>query len=391
MTDGGPSPPLIMHILFRFDTGGLENGVVNLINNMPVDAFRHMVVALTTASPTFSARIRREGVIVHALHKPPGHGVRVYRALYQLCRKHRPAIVHTRNLAALEAAVPAWAARVPLRIHGEHGRDADDLDGSSRKYRLVRRLYSPFVSSYITLSQDLERYLVDKTGIGQQRITQIYNGVDAQRFSRSASAEAIDGCPFDPNRHWIVGSVGRMQPVKDPLLLAQAFVRALELAPSLRPTLRLVMVGDGPLRRDVQAFIDRAQVADMAWLPGERSDIPVVMRGLHGFALPSRAEGISNTILEAMATGLPVLATRVGGNAELVVPDVTGVLVPAADPEAMARRLIELASNSTRARELGLAGRREVERRFSLSAMVNAYQHLYEEGLRTVAPRLARA
>lgn len=120
--------PLVMHVVYRFDTGGLENGIVNLINHMPPQAYRHMVVALTEVTD-FSRRLRVPDVQCVALHKPPGHGAKVYPAFWRLLRQHRPAVVHTRNLAALEMQAVAWAARVPARIHGEHGRDVDDLDG----------------------------------------------------------------------------------------------------------------------------------------------------------------------------------------------------------------------------------------------------------------------
>lgn len=372
--------PLVMHVLHRFDTGGLENGVVNLINHMPVAVYRHMVVALTEVTD-FRLRLRHADVQCLALHKAPGHGARLYPRLWRLLREHRPAIVHTRNLAALEMQVPAWAAGVPVRLHGEHGRDVGDLDGSSRRYQRVRRLYAPFVSHYIALSQDLAGYLTGAVGLAAARVTQVYNGVDAESFVPAAVPQSIAGCPFAAPGHWLVGTVGRMQAVKDQTLLARAFVRALELQPSLRERLRLVMVGDGPLRAAAQQVLDSAGVAGLAWLPGERRDVSDVMRGLSCFALPSLAEGISNTILEAMATGLPVVATAVGGNPELVAQGRTGELVPAGDSEAMAQALVRLASDPEAAAQMGRAGRAEVERRFSLQAMVAAYQQLYDSRL----------
>jgi sugar transferase (PEP-CTERM/EpsH1 system associated) len=363
--------------MYRFDVGGLENGVVNLINHMPADAYRHAVVALTDVTD-FRKRIRRDDVQFIALDKPPGHLLSLYPRLYRLFRELQPAIVHSRNLAALEVAVPAWAAGVPVRIHGEHGRDVGDLDGSNRKYQWVRRFYRPFVSHYIALSQDLQSYLVDRVGVPPRKVAQFYNGVDARRFQPAETVQHIDGCPFRRPEHWLVGTVGRMQAVKDQTLLARAFVRALHIAPGLRARLRLVMVGDGPLRAEAQAVLDEADVADLAWLPGERHDVPEVLRGLDCFVLPSLAEGISNTILEAMASGLPVIATRVGGNGELVEAGETGTLVPAADAEAMAQAIIAYADDPGRARAAGQAGRAAVERRFSMEAMVGAYQGLYD-------------
>jgi glycosyltransferase involved in cell wall biosynthesis len=176
-----------------------------------------------------------------------------------------------------------------------------------------------------------------------------------------------------------------MQAVKDQTTLAQAFIRALEIEPELKSRLRLVMVGEGPLRLPVQAMLDRAGVSDLAWLAGERSDVPEVMRGLNCFVLPSLAEGISNTILEAMASGLPVIATQVGGSADLVVDGKTGELVPAADAECMAQSIVRLSKDTDRARVMGRAGRSEVERRFSMGAMLEAYKGVYDKLLSSVS------
>lgn len=373
--------PLVLHVMYRFDTGGLENGVVNLINHMPEGAYRHAVLALTEVTD-FSKRIQRRDVEFISLRKPPGHGVWQYPKLYKLFRQLRPQIVHSRNLAALEVQVPAWAAGVPVRIHGEHGRDVNDVDGNNVTYQRVRRLYQPFVHHTIALSRDLSDYLVNKVRIPRQRITQIYNGVDTERFCPAPTGpQPIAGCPFNPAQHWLVGTVGRMQAIKDQTMLAQAFIQALIAAPQLQDRLRLVMVGDGPLRAQAQALLDQAGVGQLAWLPGERNDVADVMRGLHAFALPSLGEGISNTILEAMASALPVIATAVGGNADLVQEPDTGTIVPAADAHTMAQEIVALASQPEQARSIGHAGRQRVVERFSMEAMVATYQRVYDEQL----------
>ena len=372
-------PPLVVHLLFRFDTGGLENGVVNLINHMPRSAYRHAVVALTEVVPEFSQRIQRDDVHFVALGKAPGHAVKLYPRLAALFRQLRPAIVHTRNLAALECQVPAALAGVPVRIHGEHGRDTDDPDGARRRYQWLRRAYRPFVHRYVALSRDLAGYLVHKVGVPEGRVEQIYNGVDLGRFTRPTGCRVLpQGCPFKEKDLFVVGTVGRMQTIKAQPLLAAAFVRALQRQPGLRDRLRLVMVGDGPLRAEAQALLAQSGVSQLAWLPGERADVPDVMRGLDCFALPSLAEGISNTILEAMASGLPVVATAVGGNPELLVDGQTGELVPPGDVEAMAASIAGLASDPARAAAMGAAGRERAEQFFSLPAMVGAYRQLYD-------------
>jgi hypothetical protein len=241
----------------------------------------------------------------------------------------------------------------------------------------VRRLYRPFVTHYVALSHDLERYLVERVRVPQATVEEICNGVDTERFRPGAGREPIAGCPFRDPAHWLVGTVGRMQPVKDQANLVCAFVRAVELDPALRDRLRLVLVGDGPLLADARTVLQAAGMSALAWLPGERSDVPAILRGLDTFVLPSLAEGISNTILEAMASGLPVIATAVGGNPELVVAGRTGELVPASDPEAMARAIIAYARNPDAARTAGRAGRERVEAHYSLAGMVARYDELY--------------
>jgi sugar transferase (PEP-CTERM/EpsH1 system associated) len=386
---GADARPLVLHVVYRFDIGGLENGIVNLIEHMPKASYRHAVLALTEVSPDFRKRVRRDDVQFLALHKPPGQGFWLYPRLFRLFRQLRPAVVHSRNLAALETQLPAWAAGVPVRIHGEHGRDVGDLDGTNRGHQWMRRAYKPFVHHYLALSRDLAGYLETKVAVPRTLITQVYNGVDSERFHPSAGARAaIAGSPFNDPALWLVGTVGRMQAVKHQTLLAQAFVRALQMQPALRQRLRLVLVGDGPLRAEAAAILAAAGDDSLAWLPGERSDVPDVMRGLDCFVLPSLAEGISNTILEAMASGLPVIATDVGGNADLVVHGISGDIVPAGQVEPLAQSLVRMAVDGKRAMAMGQAGRRATEQRFSMQAMVSTYQNLYDREIALRAPQL---
>lgn len=372
------APPLVAHIVYSFHTGGLENGLVNLINHLPRSAFRHVIVSLTSCSPDLCARLEGRDVDFLELHKPQGHGFRLYPKLFHLFRRLKPAIVHTRNLAALEAVVPAFAARVPIRIHGEHGWDVSDPDGRSLKYRLVRRLYRPFVHRYVALSGQLERYLVEAVGVPTQRIARICNGVDVQRFHPTTSARApLAGSPFNDPRYRIIGTVGRLQAIKDQTNLLRGLAELLTRHPGQTRDLRLILVGDGPMRAAIEAEVAARGLADKVWLAGERADVAEVMRGFDVFVLPSRAEGISNTILEAMASGLPVVATDVGGNGELVDPERTGMLVPSSDPQALAEALIAFTTAPERMAKAGRAGRQRAVEQFSIGKMVEQYQQLY--------------
>ena len=163
--------------------------------------------------------------------------------------------------------------------------------------------------------------------------------------------------------------------------LATAFVELLDAAPELQHATRLLMVGDGPEHGRVKEFLAAAGVADLCWLPGARKDVADLLACLDVFVLPSRGEGISNTILEAMASGLPVVATRVGGNGELVVDGDTGTLVPHSDKAALATALSTYVGDAERCRRHGAAGRQRVLDAFSLDAMVENYLALYDDVL----------
>lgn len=378
--------PLIAHVVHRFDVGGMENGIVNLLNHMPPGRFRHAVVCLEGYGE-FARRVRVPDVTFHALHKRPGKDPALYARLWRLLRRLRPDIVHSRNLSALEAQAVAAAAGVRARVHGEHGRDVFDLNGANRKYNLLRRAMRPLVGRYVAVSKDLAGWLAETVGAAPARIEQIYNGVDTERFRpRGPGPRAIGPEGFLRGATQVIGSVGRMAPVKDFPTLVRAFAALVAQSPALRERLRLVIVGDGSEREACVALARETGVDALVWFAGERADIPELMRAFDVFVLPSLGEGISNTILEAMATGLPVVATRVGGNPELVEAGRTGVLVPPADPDALARGLRAYADDPARVLAHGGAARRSVEQRFSIDAMVARYVAVYDAVLSDAAP-----
>lgn len=371
----------IVHVVHRFDTGGMENGMVNLFNTLPPDRFRHTVVALTDFSD-FRQRIVAQPVAFHALRHPPGGGLGWVRPLWKQLRALRPDLVHTRNLAALEAQFVAAAAGVRATVHGEHGRDVFDLYGQNRKYNLLRRAARPFVSNYIAVSRDLETWLRGTVGVPARKLHQIYNGVDSVRFHPRAGARP-DRLPrgFADPACVVFGSVGRMVEVKDYPTLVQAFIRMIRQQPERAARARLVIVGEGGARADCQRLLDAADLSHLAWLPGERHDIPELMRTFDVFVLPSKNEGISNTILEALASGLPVVATAVGGNVELVEQGVNGVLVPAGAAADMAQALLDYLDAPERMAMQGRRARQQAEQRYSIPAMAAAYAAVYDKTL----------
>jgi len=360
----------IAHVIFRLDFGGLENGLVNLIRGLPDDSYEHVVIALTVATE-FRQRLP-DHVRVVTLGKRPGKSPAYLLRLWRILAAEKPDIVHTRNLPCLEAQLAAFLARVPVRIHSEHGFDVYDPGGTNRRYRRLRRFMRLFITRYIALSGDLERYLVDQVGIRADRVVRICNGVDTGRFSPPDPA----GEPLPESTVAVVGAVGRMERIKDHMTLVRAFA---SVADEHASKVRLVIVGDGSCRESLAAYLDERGLTDCYDFPGFCDDVPDVLRSFDLFVLPSLSEGISNTILEAMACAVPVIATRVGGNPELVRDNETGFLVPPADPEAMAGKMsVYLHDRSLRQRH-GEAGRQRILDEFSLAGMIDRYRAVYEQ------------
>lgn len=378
MSSNPSKAPLVAHVIYSLGVGGLENGLVNLINNMPRDRYRHAIVCLHGFTD-FAKRIQGSDVSIYSLDKKPGKDLGLYVRLGRLLRQLKPDIVHTRNLTALEGQLVAAITVPARRVHGEHGREID-VAGLNIKYNLLRRMIRPFVHRYITVSRDLEQWLVAQIGVEPSRIRQIYNGVDSQKFRpwRKEDPAPPWQAQFAHDQQVIIGTVGRMAAIKDHLTLVRAFVMLIQQHPHLRETARLVIVGDGPCRENCEQLLAQAGLSDCACLMGERDDVAELMRAMDIFVLPSRGEGISNTILEAMATGLPVLATQVGGNPELVHASVTGRLVPADTPQAMAQALFDYVNDAQLRASHGNAGRTIIERQYSLPAMVSAYMQTYD-------------
>ncbi len=380
MTQDATNKRHIVHIIYSLGVGGLENGVVNLINHLPSNQFRHTIICLTHATE-FKQRIKLTGVQVHELNKKPGHDIASFFKMYRLLKQLKPDIVHSRNLAAMEYQLAAFCAGVKYRLHGEHGWDVFDPLGENKKYQWLRKMFSLIIHRFVPLSKHLEAYLQQRVGVTATKTARICNGVDSQKFHPGSRPVQLADCPFDfEQQPVIIGTVGRMHGVKDQMTLAKAFARLVEQQPQLRDKARLVMIGDGPIMTEVNDFLEAKELCEVAWLPGQRDDISDLMRIMDIFVLPSTAEGISNTILEAMSSGLPVVATNVGGNPELVELDSTGYLVEKGDFAAMAEKLAYYITHPSVRKQHGDNARARVLGNFSIDVMIEKYTRLYNDG-----------
>jgi sugar transferase (PEP-CTERM/EpsH1 system associated) len=362
-------PIRVAHVVHSLAVGGLENGVVNLVT-APASGIRHSIVCLTTAGP-LSARVGR-AVDVVAIGKTNGHDPAAFVRLVRQLRRLAPDIVHSRNWATFDAVLAARLAGVSVVIHGEHGRDISDPDGLHARRNRIRRLCGPLVRRFVAVSQDLHRWLVEHVRIPARKVVQICNGVDTERFAPGTGGHDRSSIGRGPDQP-ILGTVARLDPVKDQATLIRAF--ALTLREHPRAT--LVIVGDGPCRADLQRLTATLGLEPHVRFLGERQDVAELLRSMDLFVLPSIAEGISNTVLEAMATGLPIVATRVGGNRELIEEGVNGCLVPKGDHVALASALGAYLGDDTLRMLHAKSSRQRAVEVFNLDHMRQAYRDLY--------------
>lgn len=370
--------PLIVHVIHRLDYGGMETVLVDLINSMSGGPYRHAVICLTDFSE-FRERIRSPEVAVFALGKREGKDLPSYWRLWRLLRRLRPALVNTYNLATLDVAPIARLAGCRV-VHSEHGWLVG-REAVPARYVRLRRLVRPFIDRFVAVSLDLEAWLNQVVGVPAAKTVCIHNGVEAAGFQHNASERELARKRMGvAPETFVVGTVARLDPVKAQTQLIEAVARLAAVHESSRDT-RLFIVGEGPERARLEALIRTRGLEREVTLTGARSDVPQLLAAFDVFALPSHIEGVSIAILEAMASGLPVVATRVGGNPEVVVDGTTGTLVTPGVVDELSAALARYRDDEALARSHGEAGRARMRAEFSLESMVGHYRQLYDDVL----------
>ncbi|GAA6184327.1 TIGR03088 family PEP-CTERM/XrtA system glycosyltransferase [Aliiglaciecola sp. NS0011-25] len=369
----------IMHIIYRFDTGGLENGVVNLINRLDSQKYQHTIVTLKGYSELFCQRIQTQNVEFFDLAKKDGNDISIFFKLRKLLKKLNPDILHTRNTATIENQLVGWWCRVPYRIHGEHGWDVNDMHGQNKKYQMLRRFMKTYIHKYVALSTEAFDYLRDTIGVYTDDIRHICNGVDVDKFTPQNSDLSLFPEHFATENMLVFGTVGRLAEVKNQPFLLEAFIALVGQFPEHKERLRLVIVGDGVLMEKMLARTQQVDLSSQVWFAGNRSEVAQLMNCMDVFVLPSLAEGISNTILEASASGLPVIATNVGGNPELIAADLKkSHLVEVNDINALVSAMSQYVSSPELKHKNGLIVRNHCVANFSIDTMVGKYNELYQ-------------
>jgi sugar transferase (PEP-CTERM/EpsH1 system associated) len=379
-----PAPVKLIHVVLGLDVGGLERMVLRLLAGLDRSRWSPAVVALD-APGALAAELVPLDTPLHVMGRAPGLDAELVVRLSTLLRREGAALLHTHNAAAhlygtLAARLAGLTGRVglaggrgrPRVVHTKHGRNEPDVP----RQVLLNRLASALCDRVVAVSDDAAAVALGVERVRADKVITIGNGVPTDEFRPRGDGAAARRLLGVPPGGFHVGCVARLAAVKDHGTLLEAFAR-LRVA---LPDAHLTLVGDGPERASLEARRALLGLDHAVTFAGARADVAPLLAAFDVFALASRSEGMSLTLLEAAAAGLPVVATRVGGNAEVVVAGETGLLVPPGEPGALASALAAVAANPHRA-ALGAAGRARVEHRFGVARMARAYAELYTEVL----------
>lgn len=363
----------VMHVILTLEVAGMEHVVYNLTKNLNKALFEVIIVVIRKRGP-LSVEAEKHGIKVISAKKMPRFVPFVYPyELIRLIKKVKPDIIHSHSGSWHHTSLAARLCKVPVVIHTEHGRIFPDI----KLIIFCDRIYFKFTDKLVTVSEYLTSYMQKIVGVDYKRITQIENGVDTKLFYNNVKNQRTLQTLGLSQNDYIIGIVARLEPVKDHLTLLNAFAEVIKAVPNCK----LLIIGDGSQRQNIEEQIQMLKLSEKVLLLGERKDIPGLLSIMDVFVLSSLSEGTSITLLEAMASGKPVVATNVGGNGKVVINNETGFLVPPGESSIMAEKIIKLLSNKNLINEMGLKGRNRILERFGLDRMVKEYERLYLNSL----------
>jgi sugar transferase (PEP-CTERM/EpsH1 system associated) len=363
----------VAQIVRSLDTGGQEVLCARLVEQLNRERFRSLVISLQGGG-WLADRLREQGIPVICLDAPERWHPATIGRIATILRQERVQVAHCHNRKALLYGGLASETVPGVRlVYTKHG--VSHWEGGPTA--LLGRYLTRRSRAVVAVSDDIARGILAGRWAAPNRLHTVLNGVDLQHFRPSrdrAAARAPLGLPITSP---VVGTVARLSPEKDQATLLRAFALVCrEVADA-----RLMVVGDGPLRQELEALAAELGIAAQTLFTGERNDVAGLLEAMDVFCLPSLTEGTSLTLLEAMASGLPVVATAVGGTPDVVAQECSGLLVPSGDPERLAEGLLRVLQHPDQADRMGGEGRRIVAARFSLRAMVERYSKLYERVL----------
>jgi len=366
--------PHVLHVVLSLHPGGTERLVIDLVTRLAADV--DASVCCLDEAGAWASQLTERGVAVIPLHRAPGFQPLLGRRLAAVAVQQRATVLHCHHYSPFiygRLAALGWRT-LPI-VFTEHGRRA-----RSRKRRAVNALAGRLPGTFCAVSEDLKRHMGTE-GFPVKHVRVIHNGIDPGPEPGSANRDAARcGLGIAADRY-VVGTIARLEPVKDLPLLIDAFARLR----AQMPLAELVIVGDGSEKAALARAARDYAISNAVHFTGARSDARRLLPAFDVYVNSSLTEGVSVSILEAMAGGVPVVATRVGGTPEVVLHGSTGLLVPSRDGAALTNALLQLAACLSQAKHFAAEGRRRVATHFTLDRMAESYLELYVRGARRVA------
>ena len=364
--------PRIAYVVNSLNLGGAETLVVQMSRALRDDC--DIFILCLDVPGLWAEEMRREGIPVYCMWRQPGIDLNAAFRIAAFCKRHRIDMIHAHQCTPwFYSGLSRYVYPRPRLLFEEHGRFYPEVD--SRKRVLVNRmLIQPRTHRITAVSEDVKNRLVRYEGVSADRIAVVYNGVappeDLSHDEKAALRRSV-GVPMDA---FLVGSVGRIDPIKNYEMLVDSLA---DIMPDRRNVWGIV-VGDGPSRGSLERQIRDCSLGDRIRLPGYRSDAKKLIQCMDLFVLCSVSEGTSMALLEAMAAGVPVIVTDVGGNPEIVVRDKTGWIVPSNDRKKFAGAIAEALDNPRHAKRIGDAGKKRHRELFEFETMIAHYLDIYK-------------
>jgi glycosyltransferase involved in cell wall biosynthesis len=371
------TPPLdVTHVVLSLDCGGLERFVVNLVRQGQRRG-QNVSVMCVERPGTLAPEVESLGARVVCLDKPPGLDRATVRRATAAFNELHPTVVHTHQIGALLYAGPAARrARVPVVVHTEHGNHVKAKTWSRRmRQRALWAWAGRRAARFFCVSDEIAREVSRYGVIPPRKVRVLANGIDTVAFAPGAHGLAVRSAFGIPANAPVVGTIGRLNEVKRQDLLIRGFARVRQRFPESR----LLLVGDGPVRNDLEGLVRSLALTDAVHFAGYQAQPAQFLESMDVFALTSRSEGMPLAVLEAWASGLPVVASAVGGLPSLIADGQTGLLFPFPNEGALAAAIEQLLANPDRARQLGRAGQRHVRAHYSLDHVAAEYEDQYRE------------
>lgn len=362
--------PDVLHVVLSLSPGGTERVVIELTKKTR-PAVRG-VVCLDEAG-AWSSQLVEAGIPVTQLGRRPGFRPKLGLDIVRVARRSGARILHCHHYSPFVYGRLATMIAPDLRIvFTEHGRLSDAAPSAKRRF--ANPILARFAGSMNAVSYDLRNHMIE-SGFPATRIGVVHNGIDPGPVVTDERAVGARLALDIPQHAPVLGTVGRLDAVKD----LPTLFRAVQMLKERWPRIRLLVVGDGAERATLTALCRELNLEKSVLFLGHRDDARAVMPAFDVYVNSSISEGISLTLLEAMAASRPIVATRVGGTAEVVDHDVTGLLVPSRSPGQLAGAIEPLLCSTSLRTAMGHAGRWRMERRFSLDRMARDYAAIYDE------------